>query len=309
MSKLLPPPVLGLLTLLCFGVNTLWWCSVLYLFVILKLIMPHAWPRRQISRFLILIANVWIEGNSFLFRVMHKVKWDVQGIKDLSPRQSYLVTSNHRSWTDIFVLQHIFRRRIPFLKFFLKQELIWVPLLGIAWWALDFPFLKRYSRTYLEKHPERRGKDMETTRRHCEKFKNLPVSVMNFLEGTRFTLKKHETQKSPYRHLLVPKAGGIAMVFSSMGDYLSRVIDVTIVYPENKPPVHFWDLLKGNIPSITVRVRTLSIPENVVGANYEEDTAFRNKVQQWVNRLWQEKDLQIEAIMTQHVGTATPPAH
>lgn len=308
MSKLLPSPVLGLLTLLCFGVNTLWWCSILYLFVIVKLIMPHAGARRQVSRLLILIANIWIEGNSFLFRVMHKVKWDVQGIENLSTRQSYLVTSNHRSWADIFVLQHIFKRRIPFLKFFLKQQLIWVPLLGIAWWALDFPFLKRYSRTYLKKHPELHGKDMETTRRHCEKFKDLPVSVMNFLEGTRFTFQKHKMQNAPYRHLLVPKAGGIAMVFSSMGDYLSRVIDVTIVYPENKPPVHFWDLLTGKIPSITVRVRTLPIPENVVGANYEEDTAFRNRVQQWVNRLWQEKDLQIESVMTQHVGAATPPA-
>ena len=252
------------------------------------------------SRILILIAIIWIECNSFIFRITHKVTWDVQGIENLTPNRSYLVVSNHRSWADIFVLQHIFKHRIPFIKFFLKQELIWIPLLGIAWWALDFPFLKRYSRQFLQKHPELRGKDMAATRKSCEKFKTYPVSVMNFLEGTRFTFQKHKKQNSPYKHLLAPKAGGVSLVFSCMGDYLSNAVDVTIVYPENEPPVGFWDLLVGKIPWITVRVRVLPIPENVVGLNYEEDMAFRERVQQWVNTLWQEKDHLIEALMTEY---------
>ena len=280
-----------------FGLNTVWWCSVLYLFVLIKLIVPFKGFRHRISLVLIFIANVWIECNSFIFQITHKVKWDVQGVENLSPENSYLVVSNHRSWADIFVLQHIFKRHIPFLKFFLKQELIWVPLLGIAWWALDFPFLKRYSRQFLQKHPELRGKDMAATRKSCEKFKNHPVSVMNFLEGTRFTFEKQKKQNSPYRHLLVPKAGGVALVFSMMGDYLSNVIDVTIVYPKNEPPVHFWDLLTGAIPLITVRVRTLPLPENVVGKNYQEDKAYQEQIQQWVNQLWQEKNLLCETVL------------
>jgi 1-acyl-sn-glycerol-3-phosphate acyltransferase len=203
------------------------------------------------------------------------------------------------------VLQHVFKRHIPFLKFFLKQELIWVPLLGLAWWALDFPFLKRYSRAFLKKHPELRGKDIETTRKHCEKFKAIPVSVMNFLEGTRFTFQKHKQQNAPYRHLLRPKAGGVALVFSSMGDYLSGVVDVTIVYPANEPPVRFWDLLSGKITDITVRVKQRPIPRNVAGRNYDDDEAFRDTVHQWVNQLWQEKDQQIEAIKAEYAATAT----
>jgi len=300
MLNLLPSSVVGGITLLLFSLNTILWCSILFLFIFIKLIIPHTRIRHQLSRLLILIAVVWIEGNSFILRITQKVKWDVQGIEDLTSKKSYLVVSNHRSWADIFVLQHIFKHRIPFLKFFLKKELIWVPLLGVAWWALEFPFLKRYSRQFLEKHPELRGKDIQTTRKHCEKFKDFPVSVMNFLEGTRFDFQKHKKQNSPYRHLLLPKAGGVALVFSSMGDYLSNILDVTIVYPENKPPVHFWDLLTGNIPCITVRVEILPIPENVVGMNYEEDKAFREKIQQWVNQLWQEKDHRIEAIITEY---------
>jgi 1-acyl-sn-glycerol-3-phosphate acyltransferase len=304
MFSLLASYVVGGLSLLLFILNTIWWCSILFLFVFIKLIIPHKGAREQISRLLILIATLWIDCNSFISRMTHKVKWDVQGIERLSSKRSYLVVSNHRSWVDIFVLQNIFRHRIPFLKFFLKEELIWVPFLGMAWWALDFPFLKRYSREFLEKHPELRGKDIEATRKSCEKFKSYPVCVMNFLEGTRFDYQKHKKQDSPYRHLLLPRAGGVALVFSSMGDFLSNVLDVTIVYPENEPPVHFWDLFTGNIPCITVRVKVLTIPEDVAGVNYEEDKAFREKIQQWVNQLWQDKDRQIAAIMTEYAGSS-----
>ena len=142
MLSILPSPVVGGVSLLLFCLNTILWCSILFLFVFIKLIIPHTGIRHQLSRLLILIAILWIEGNSFIFRITQKVKWDVQGLKNISSNGSYLVVSNHRSWIDIFVLQHIFNHRIPFLKFFLKKELIWVPLLGVAWWALDFPFLK-----------------------------------------------------------------------------------------------------------------------------------------------------------------------
>jgi 1-acyl-sn-glycerol-3-phosphate acyltransferase len=298
--NLLLSSVVGGVLLLLFSLNTILCCSVLLLFAFIKLITPNRWIKRKISIVLTFIASIWIEVNSFFFRIFQNAKWDVKGLEHLPASGSFLLVSNHRSWADIFVLQHIFKRRIPFLKFFLKKELIWVPFLGLAWWALDFPFLKRYSRKFLEKHPELRGKDMETTRKYCEKFKNIPVSIMNFLEGTRFNFQKHKKQNTPYRHLLLPKAGGVALVFSSMGDYLSNILDVTIVYPKNKPPVNFWDLLTRNIPHITVRVKTLSIPENVVGMNYQEDKAFRNKIQQWANQLWQKKDHQIEAIMIEY---------
>jgi len=294
-------PVLGAITMLLFGLNTLFWGSTLLLFAFIKMILPHAGLKHHLSRLLILIGFIWIEGNSFTIRMTRRIQWDVQGLEHLENTGSYLVLSNHRSWTDIFVLQHIFKRHIPFLKFFLKQELIWVPILGMAWWALDFPFLKRYSRAFLEKHPELRGKDMQTTRKQCEKFKTQPVSVMNFVEGTRFNHQKHKKQNSPYRHLLLPKAGGVGLVLSSMGDYLSKVVDVTIIYPQNEPPVSFWDMLAGNITCIVVRVQVLPVPENVAGANYEEDQVFRGRMQQWVNRLWQAKDRQIEDLLAQKI--------
>ncbi|MGD9900731.1 MAG: acyltransferase [Calditrichaceae bacterium] len=300
MLSFLPSMAVGIISLLLFTLNTILWCAILFPVVFIKLIVPHKGIRNKFSRLLTIIAMLWIDCNSFILRIVHKINWDIQGTENLTEEKSFLVISNHISWTDIFVLQHIFKHRIPFLKFFLKKELIWVPILGMAWWALDFPFLERHSRQFLEKHPELRGKDMEATRKSCEKFKNIPVSVMNFLEGTRFDFQKHKKQNSPYRHLLLPKAGGVSLVLSSMGDYLSNVLDVTIVYPENQPPVHFWDLLSGNIPHIIAHVRSLPIPENVAGRNYEGDEAYRDQIRQWVNLIWQEKDERIDAIMKEY---------
>jgi len=188
----------------------------------------------------------------------------------------------------------VFNRRIPFLRFFLKQQLIWVPLLGPAWWALDFPFMKRYSKETLIRHPELQGKDRESTRRACEKFRHMPVAVMNFAEGTRFTPAKHDAQSSPYRHLLRPKAGGLAFVLDAMGDALHAILDVTIVYPQGRPTM--MDLIAGRVRDIRVHARELPIDAALVGS-YDEDTAFRGRVKLWVNTLWSEKDTRAERML------------
>lgn len=298
MKRKLPSPLLGFINAFVFCINTIFWCALLYPFALLKVLIPSAPAKRLVAKILIGIANAWVSVNSFTFRISRASEILVFGLDSLESTKSYMIISNHRSWSDIFVLQHIFRNRIPFLKFFLKQELIWVPVLGLAWWALDFPFMKRYSRAFLKKHPELRGKDMETTVKYCEKYKRSPVSVINFLEGTRFTPEKHKKQDSPYTHLLVPKAGGVALVFASMGNYLSSILDVSIVYPENEPPVSFWELLSGKIGSVHVRVTKRPVPEDVVGRNYLEDAEYREKIQAWVNMLWQEKDVQIQDMLS-----------
>ena len=153
------------------------------------------------------------------------------------------------------MLQKIFRGRIPFLKFFLKEELKWVPVIGLAWWALDFPFMKR-------------GKaggrsDLETTRIACEKFRLIPTSVINFVEGTRFTKAKHHRQGSPYRHLLKPRVGGMAVALATMGEDFRALLDVTIAYPRGTPT--FWDLLCGRMEEVVVRVKSRPIPPPLAG--------------------------------------------
>ncbi|MEI2783517.1 MAG: acetyltransferase [Candidatus Competibacter sp.] len=149
------------------------------------------------------------------------------------------------------------------MKFFIKQPLIWVPLLGGAWWALDFPFMKRHSAAYLVRHPEARDQDWTTARRMCERFRDTPTTILNFLEGTRFRPDKRARQRSPYRHLLRPKSGGLASVLEAMPERLHTLLDVTIVYPDDRST--FLDLFSGRIRRVIVRVRPLPIPAEAAG--------------------------------------------
>jgi 1-acyl-sn-glycerol-3-phosphate acyltransferase len=203
------------------------------------------------------------------------------------------VLSNHQSWVDILVLQKTLRKKIPMLKFFLKKELIWVPFLGLAWWALDFPFMKRYSKEFLAQNPHLKGKDLESTRKACRKFKHTPVSIMNFVEGTRYTPEK--AKKSAFSHLLTPRAGGIAFVLGSMGQYLNHIIDVTIVYPDRVPT--FWSFISGKTRKIIVDFQLLEVGWHIKG-DYFNDPDFREKFCNWLNELWLEKDRKIERLLS-----------
>lgn len=277
---------IGVLSIVGYTLNTLFWFVPIMLLSVLKLIPIAPW-QRALSRWLDGCASNWVKVNTLNQNLSSRVKWDVQGLEGLKRKEWYLVIANHQSWVDILVLQRVFSGRIPFLKFFLKKELLWVPFLGLAWWALDFPFMRRYKRSFLEKHPHLKGKDLETTQRACEKFSHIPVSVMNFVEGTRLTPSKLRSQAGPYQYLLLPRAGGIAFVLNAMGDKLHKLLDVTIHYPQGIPS--FWDFVCGKVKQIQVRVKVMPL-ENLMPANYFDNAEQRQEFQQWLNQRWQDKD-------------------
>jgi 1-acyl-sn-glycerol-3-phosphate acyltransferase len=297
---------IGVLASLLLALNTLLWVPLLLAVAFVRLLLPVPALRDRLTVLATRIAEGWVSGNSAWMRLTQRTRWDVQGVGNevgedgeacLDARGWIMVTSNHQSWADIFVLQHLLNRRIPLLKFFLKQQLIWVPLMGLAWWALEFPFMRRHSEAALKKHPELRTQDQEATRRACAKFARTPTSVMNFLEGTRFTPAKQASQQSPYRHLLKPKAGGLALALNAMGDKFQAILDVTIVYPHGVPT--FWQFLCGRVPRVVVRVRRLPIPQHLLGADYGGDALVRAAFGEWVQALWREKDEQITLLLSQ----------
>lgn len=290
----MPSLLTGVIASILLGINIIFWCSLLFIFTFFKVILPVPVIRRGLTAILNAIAENWISCNSGWMWLTQKMRWNIQTPPDLNRKGWYFVISNHQSWVDILVLQHVLNRRIPLLKFFLKQELIKVPVMGAAWWALDFPFMKRYSKAYLEKFPEKKGKDLETTRRACAKFSTMPTSVMNFLEGTRFSQHKHDEQQSPYQHLLKPRAGGMAFAINAMGDQFHSVLDVTVHYPDGVPT--FWEFLQGKMQRCTVLVNEKPIPDALHHGNYETDAAYRESFQQWLHELWSEKDQQLQAL-------------
>ncbi|URD42326.1 acyltransferase [Pseudomonas sp. BYT-5] len=284
----------GILTTVLLLLNTLVLICPLMVFALLKLVLPGR-GRDYASWAVMWIAETWSEIDKAIFALCIPTRWDIRGIEKLRQDTSYLCVSNHQSWVDIPALIESLNRRVPFFKFFLKKELIWVPLLGLAWWALDYPFMKRYSKAFLDMHPDLKGKDLEITKAACELFKRQPVTVVNYLEGTRFSEAKRQAQQSPYQYLLKPKAGGVAFVLAALGEQLDALLDVTIVYPGNRAP-GFWDLLSGNISRVIIDIRVRELDPALCAGDYENDPAFRQTVQAWVNQLWVEKDQRIEQL-------------
>ncbi len=262
---------------------------------LIKAAIPLKAVRRLCDRVLVGTAESWNALNTYLIRRLTHTRLVIESETKLERDGHYVVISNHQSWVDIPVLEALLNRRVPMLRFFLKSQLFWVPLLGLAWWALDFPFMKRYSREVIARRPELAGRDIEATRRACEKFRDIPVSLINFVEGTRFTPAKHAAQSSAYRHLLKPKAGGIAFVLDAMGDAMHAILDVTIVYPHGIPTIA--DLFADRIPEVRIHIRELPIPRELVGGDYQNDASFRERFQEWVNGLWSEKDARIETLL------------
>jgi len=295
MLSFLPAPLHGVIIMLLFIINTVCWAIPVYLMIFFKVLTPRSVLRDRFSSATAWLAQHWAVTNTILVRACMHIEWDLRMNMEVSPQGQYLVCSNHQTWNDIFVLMHSFGKRAPFFKFFIKQELIWVPVLGLAWWGLDYPFMKRYSKEAIEKNPALKGKDLETTRKACEAFKNQPALVLNFLEGTRFTQAKHNQQKSPYKHLLKPKSGGFAFTISALGERLQSMLDVTIVYPEGAKG--FWDFCAGRVHKVIVDVRQLDVPHEFFSGDYENDAAFRERFQQWIGKLWTEKDQRVAQLL------------
>ncbi|MBN7771223.1 acyltransferase [Marinobacter daepoensis] len=295
MLDFLPAPLKGFLAVLLILVNTLLFLPLLLLVALLKLLIPVLAFRKACTVVLNTIAWYWVGFNNTLMKLLHRLEWDIRGAETLSKKHWYFVTCNHQSWADIPAIQYVLNSRIPLLKFFLKKQLIWVPLLGVAWWALDFPFMHRHTKEQIAKRPELKGKDIAATQAACEKFRYTPVTIFNFMEGTRFTPEKHQRQNSPYKHLLKPRAGGTAFVFGAMGEMIHTMLDVTIVYPGGRPGI--WDYLCGRVRRIVIDIRTREVPERFLGMDYENNRDVRIDFQRWVSELWAEKDTRIETIL------------
>ena len=265
---------------------------------LVKLVAPQVVIRKLSVVMERLYCN-FIKVNAFIFELTNDIEWQINWPEGLSKQESYLVISNHMSWVDIIFLMQLVAAKAPAPRFFLKQQLIWVPFIGLSAWALDMPFMRRYSKQVLAKKPHLKGKDIETTRQACEKFRDQPTSVVNFVEGTRYTPNKHQKQDSPYQHLLQPKAGGIAFSLATMGDQFDKIIHIDLVYPQRNHGSLVVQLLAGRLGKVMVNMQAEPVTEALIG-DYSNDPAYRNDFQRWLNSTWREKDRRIDKLLKQH---------
>lgn len=296
MLNFLPSFMVGIIASILYSINIIFFPVLTIIFGIIYRLMPIASWKKPLRIFIneYLVVS-WIRINNFIIKLTTPTKWDVSGVGVLHKKDKYFLICNHQSWVDILILQKVFGTRIPLLTFFMKKQLLWMlPFAGWACWALEFPFMQRPSKTYLKKHPEKKGYDIEVTKRFCQRFKDQPITVISFIESTRFTPEKKHKQHSPYKHLLKPRISTPAFVLASMGDVLKHIINVTIIYPDGKKGL--WDFVSGKIKKIIVRYEVLPIDPKLYG-DYENDREFRVQFQERLNKLWQEKDDLISSIL------------
>ena len=256
---------------------------------------------RKIDETNIEITNRWLAVNNWLIEhVLSDLKWDITIDEnlDLSMQGRYLMTCNHQSWVDTTVNQYFGLTRMPLTRFFTKWELIFIPFVGQAFKILGFPMMKRHSKEQIAKNPDLKTRDLEEARKACQQLVSQPYTLLNYLEGTRFTQEKHDQQKSPYKHLLKPKAGGLALALNILEDNIDALVDMTIVYPDGVPG--YGDFWLGDVSRIAVNLRKIEIPAWVKGGNYEEDEEYRKRFQAWVHQIWTEKDQLIESIQQKY---------
>jgi 1-acyl-sn-glycerol-3-phosphate acyltransferase len=286
----------GAATLLAIGMSTIMLSTLVCLGGLLRFLMPTEALRSKVRHALAGFVELWVAINNAILAVHRKTHWDLQLPEGLDRQGCYVVSSNHQSWVDVLVLQRCFNRKLPLLRFFLKKELFWVPFMGLAWWSLDFPFMQRYSKEQVRKKPSLAGKDLENARKACEKFRTIPVAMMSFPEGTRFSEQKRIESASPYRNLLKPRIGGVGQVLYALGDQLDGLVDVTIAYPNDEhkagaaAPPTFWQLVCGQIPRIVARVELRPVPAELLGREFRRDRTFRSDLQAWMDAQWLEKD-------------------
>ena len=302
MLAILPAPLRGAIVSTVFVANLLFWAVPVYIVIVLKLLPITAW-QNLCTDVLHGLCKCWQSLNVVFAETLGDTRWHVHQQVELSLSKRYVVVSNHQSWNDIYVLMKVMGHQVPFFKFFLKQQLIWVPILGPVWWALDYPFMRRYSREQIRKRPELAGKDLETARAACEKYRRLPVTVLNYVEGTRCTPAKQAAQNSPYTHLLRPKTGGLALAVAALGEQTDKMLDVTIAY--HGGATGFWGFMKGDMREVSVDVREVPIPPEWREADYSTDREFRARAQTYMGELWAAKDERI-TFMLAHPGV-TPP--
>lgn len=277
----------GCIAALFIGVNTAGACVPLFAMGLVRLVTWGS-GRHTLSRWMDGIIDYWVSSNRVLMATLNlcQVQLELPTNAQLSRDEWYMVVSNHQTWTDILLLQTSLRPHLPPIKFFTKQQLIWLPFLGLAMWLLGFPYVRRASAEQIQRNPQLKHRDQQATLAACEDFKRHPTAILNFLEGTRFTAAKHAQQDARFERLLNPKIGGLAYVLQGMGSTLTGVLDVTISYPQSRPP-SFWDFLCGRCATATLQTELRPIPHQVSDGL---DSHNKEPLADWIQDLWQTKD-------------------
>lgn len=292
MLNFLPWPILFLINSIIILCNVMITAIPIAVIAVFKLLLPFNFVKIIISKLNYFFYRVFVEINAFALFLTNKIKFDVQGNDLIKIKKSCIIISNHLSWADIIILLHVYRGKIPITKFFLKQSLVFIPIVGLACLGLGMPFLKRYSKAQMIKNPKLKYKDIQTTKKACKSLTTEPSALINFVEGTRYTKQKALRNKSPYKHLMLPKTPSLGVALSEVGHDIECILNTTLCYKSNKHSP-FIDMLKGRLKDVYARVEVIDVDDSLIG-DYLNDKEFKQRFAAWIRDLWAKKDEQLD---------------
>lgn len=233
-------------------------------------------------------ALVWFLKVTLGF--IHRPKWQIEYPENISMKKWYLGMSNHSSWADIFILLFVSNYKIPLLKFFIKKELRWIPIIYLIHKTIDMPFLNRHSPTKIQNNPALRTHDFENAKIAAQKFTRYPTTAFSFAEGTRFTNEKRALHSSLFENLLKPKIGALVTALSGM-PMVEELIDFTIIYKTSKRSA--WDFACGEMKDVKIIVKCYEIPKSILSID-NDSAVFRTEFRKFIDRIWREKQTLIK---------------
>ncbi len=252
--------------------NLLLWLPLLLLAALVRLVAPNATFQKFNHQMVEFVYRSAVKIDAWWFSRVLGIHFEVEDPADvlnsLTPTQSPVVICNHQSWFDIFLLQTILSSRGPILKFVIKVELLWVPVLGWVCLALNFPRLRR------KVDAQSRSEDLKRVRSASLVLGTEPGGLLIFPEGTRFSEDKRKADGSPYQNLLKPRPGGLSMIQQSM-PVDTQVVDVSIGYRPGETDC--WRCMSGSVDKIRVKI----------DAHHIQEVA---ETGDWLNERWLAKD-------------------
>lgn len=285
----------GLLSFFFISTNLAFWIVPVTLLALFKLAVPVSKLKDLSYRTMVWIYGTAVRTNDFLLFKLMGNTLDFRGTDILEKDKNSLILSNHRSWADILILQSILNRRTPPIRFIVKRELIFMPIVGLICWAYEYPFVRRRSLKFGKGKDSKTKSDLNTIRSKIDKMSATNLSLINFVEGTRFNILKSERHASPFKHLLNPHVGGLFNILKNYWDRLDQVLNFTIVYQCQSPI--FWNLLGGRCRRVILDLQKIEMKDILLRLRADEGDLNFMELSEWLRGLWLEKDLKIDKII------------
>ena len=203
-----------------------------------------------------------------VLKIQFLIEDDQKILSSLRSTDRPVIICNHQSWFDVFLLQSLISTHGPILKFLIKAELLWVPVLGWVCLVLNFPRLKRSG------DRATREQDLKIVQSASASLTETPGALLLFPEGTRFSEGKKIAQNSPYTFLLKPKPGGFNVIHEALTEP-TTIIDVSISYVPGDQAC--WRCMSGLVSDIRIHLSS-SLSDEVTDSV------------DWLNEIWKEKE-------------------